>query len=85
MPPQNDRIWVAAGTYKPSTDASGNASPTDSRTKTFVMKAGVKIYGSFAGTETDLSERTSSVMAANRSVLSGDLSGNDVISGAAIR
>ena len=63
------QIWVAKGTYKPG--ASRNAS--------FSMKAGVKIYGSFAGTETNLSERTLAVMAANKSILSGDLNGDDVI------
>ncbi|MFN8357684.1 MAG: choice-of-anchor Q domain-containing protein [Spirosomataceae bacterium] len=65
------QIWVAKGTYKPGT----------SRSASFSMKAGVKIYGSFAGTESDLSERTSAVMAANTSVLSGDLNDNDVITG----
>ena len=36
-----DEIWVAAGTYKPTNG-------TD-RTKSFVMTAGVAIYGGFAG------------------------------------
>ncbi|WP_028526843.1 choice-of-anchor Q domain-containing protein [Runella limosa] len=64
-------VWVAKGTYKPGT----------SRNASFSMKAGVKIYGSFAGTETNLSERTTAVMAANKSILSGDLNGDDVITG----
>ncbi|AYQ33520.1 choice-of-anchor Q domain-containing protein [Runella sp. SP2] len=41
------QIWVAAGTYKPTADPSGNTSPADPRTKTFVMKNGVAIYGGF--------------------------------------
>ena len=40
-----DEIWVAAVTYKPTID-------TD-RTKSFVMTAGVAIYGGFAGGETE--------------------------------
>jgi hypothetical protein len=70
----DDQVWVKGGTYKPTTG-------TD-RTISFSMKAGVKIYGSFAGTETALSQRTAAVMAANTSTLSGDLNGDDVITGA---
>ncbi|BHH82267.1 right-handed parallel beta-helix repeat-containing protein [Desulforhopalus sp. 52FAK] len=55
-------IWVAAGTYKPT-------SGTD-RSETFVMKEGVYIYGGFAGTETDLEARD---YAANITILSGDI------------
>ncbi len=76
-----DEIWVAKGTYKPTADALGNTAPTDPRTKTFVMKDGVKIYGSFAGTEANLSERTLAVMAANPAILSGDFNGDDEVSG----
>jgi len=66
-----EQVWVAKGTYKPGT----------SRNASFSMKAGVKIYGSFAGSESNLSERTAAVMAANKSILSGDLNGDDVITG----
>ena len=64
------QIWVAAGTYKPTTG-------TD-RTISFVMKNGVALYGGFAGTETQLSQRN---WTTNVTTLSGDLSGNDVITG----
>ena len=57
-----DELWVAAGTYKPTAD-------TD-RTKSFLMKNGVGIYGGFAGTETMRSQRDPS---ANVTVLSGDI------------
>ncbi|TAK35824.1 MAG: right-handed parallel beta-helix repeat-containing protein, partial [Saprospiraceae bacterium] len=57
-----DEIWVAAGTYKPT-------SGTD-RTISFAMKAGVAIYGGFAGTETMLGDRN---VAANVTTLSGDI------------
>jgi hypothetical protein len=44
-----DQIWVAKGTYKPT-------SGTD-RTISFVLDAGVAVYGGFAGRETLLSQR----------------------------
>ncbi len=45
----NDQVWVAAGTYTPTTG-------TD-RTISFSMKEGVAIYGGFAGNESTLSAR----------------------------
>jgi hypothetical protein len=75
-------IWVAAGTYKPSVDASGNSSPTDARMKTFLIPSNVLIYGGFVGNETTLSQRPPSFGGAGGgSILSGDFSGNDVSSG----
>ncbi|MGV3696867.1 choice-of-anchor Q domain-containing protein [Flavobacterium sp.] len=56
-----DEIWVATGIYKPS---------TSSRSSSFVMKNGVSLYGGFAGTETNISERN---IAANPTTLSGDI------------
>ncbi len=56
-----DEIWVAAGTYRPD--------PSD-RTKSFLMKNGVGIYGGFAGGETMRSQRDPSV---NVTTLSGDI------------
>jgi predicted outer membrane repeat protein len=55
-------IWVAAGTYKPTSGAS--------RAVSFAMKDGVALYGGFAGTETLRSQRN---VAANPTVLSGDI------------
>lgn len=69
-----DQIWVAKGTYKPSKDASGSATPSDSRTKTFSLKNGVNVYGGFAGGEATLGARN---VTTNKTILSGDLSGND--------
>jgi uncharacterized delta-60 repeat protein/CSLREA domain-containing protein len=57
-----DEIWVAAGTYKPTTD-------TD-RTKSFILERSVAMYGGFASTETSLTQRDPS---ANVTVLSGDI------------
>jgi hypothetical protein len=70
MAGNGDEIWVAAGTYKPTKDKSGNASPSDPRDKTFYIDTdGVWLYGGFAGTETALSQR----VAGNETILSGDI------------
>ncbi|MES2556876.1 MAG: T9SS type A sorting domain-containing protein [Bacteroidota bacterium] len=45
----NDQVWVMCGTY--------STTGTADRTIAFHMKTGVAIYGSFAGTETLLSQR----------------------------
>ena len=55
-------IWVAKGTYKPTTNTDRNA--------TFQLQNGVAIYGGFAGTETQLSERNATL---NQTILSGDI------------
>ncbi len=57
-----DEIWVAAGTYKPTSGTDQNVA--------FVMKNGVAIYGGFAGTETSLAERD---WEANVTILSGNI------------
>ncbi|MGI6375415.1 MAG: InlB B-repeat-containing protein [Anaerolineae bacterium] len=59
-------IWVAAGTYKPTT--------TGDRKASFTMKNGVALYGGFAGTETTRGARN---WVANETLLSGDV-GPDV-------
>ncbi|NCS20482.1 MAG: cadherin [Microcystis aeruginosa G11-06] len=60
--PAGDEIWVAAGTYKPTTG-------TD-RTASFTLKNNVGIYGGFAGTETALNQRN---IATNATILSGEI------------
>jgi hypothetical protein len=71
-------IWVAEGTYKPSKDPFNNASPTNSRDKTFYARDGIGIYGGFAGTEATIAERD---IASNTTILSGDFNGDDAVSG----
>ncbi|MBK8914435.1 MAG: right-handed parallel beta-helix repeat-containing protein [Phycisphaerales bacterium] len=66
-------IWMAEGVYRP-------AGPGGNREASFVLVDGVSIYGGFAGTEADLSERTmdpGTGRPALQTVLSGDLNGND--------
>ncbi|MEM7574795.1 MAG: choice-of-anchor Q domain-containing protein [Bacteroidota bacterium] len=65
-----NEIWVAGGTYLPTKDASGNANPTDPRTKTFFFDADVAIYAGFAGTETGREQRD---FLNNQTTLSGDV------------
>ncbi len=73
-----DQIWVAKGTYYPTTEIGG----TDTRYQAFAMIDGVKIYGGFAGTETAISERTNYGLGeTNETILSGDLNDDDLITG----
>lgn len=67
-----DEVWVAAGTYIPTTLTGGMATSTGSleaRDVSFVLKSGVKVYGGFLGNESSISQRT----AGNVTILSGDL------------
>ena len=61
-----DSIFVAAGTYTPSTSGL-----TDPRLATFIIPAGVLVYGGFAGDEANLAARDLSL--GNETILSGDL------------
>ncbi|MDF1839548.1 MAG: right-handed parallel beta-helix repeat-containing protein [Planctomycetota bacterium] len=62
-----DQIYVAEGLYKPTEGID--------RTVSFQWKAGVKIYGGFLGHESNPYERPGKWAA--RTILSGDLQGND--------
>ena len=76
-----NEVWVAKGTYLPTLEVGG----TGSRYRTFQMKDGVAIYGGFAGTETNINQRADFGLGKiNETILSGDLNGNDVISGGGV-
>jgi hypothetical protein len=66
--PACSEVWVAAGAYRP-------AAGTD-RAATFAIRSGVAVYGGFAGTESARDQRDPGV---HRSVLSGDIGGDDVV------
>ncbi|MCK4817063.1 right-handed parallel beta-helix repeat-containing protein, partial [bacterium] len=57
-----DDIWVAEGTYKPT-------SVTD-RTATFLLTQDINLYGGFDGTETSLNQRNWTI---HPTILSGDI------------
>ncbi|MCA9310199.1 MAG: right-handed parallel beta-helix repeat-containing protein [Phycisphaerales bacterium] len=64
-----DEIWVATGIYQPSTTSADVS---------YTMPAGVRLYGGFAGTETQLDQRD---WIANRTTLSGDVDNDDTFNG----
>ncbi|MBE8726403.1 T9SS type A sorting domain-containing protein [Flavobacterium hungaricum] len=68
------QIWAAGGTYYPKYAA--DFASTDGRDKSFVLVKDVKLYGGFAGTETELAERNLG-LDANKTILSGDLGAAD--------
>ncbi|MBD2752224.1 S8 family serine peptidase [Spirosoma validum] len=75
---QITQIWVAKGTYYPTADELGNASPLDIRTKSFSLKNNLAIYGGFAGNEApgyDVSQRN---FGTNLTTLSGDIQQDNV-------
>jgi predicted outer membrane repeat protein len=69
--PSVTQIWVAAGTYYPTADATGNLSPANARTKTFVMKNNLAIYGGFPNDGTgSMANRN---WTTNPTILSGEI------------
>jgi len=59
-------IWVADGTYMPAQDGNREAH--------FNIPSGVDLYGGFSGNEENICQRD---FTATRTILSGDLAGND--------
>ncbi len=66
--PACTEVWVAAGVYTPG------VLPTD----TFTILPGTRVYGGFAGGETDVSQRRAAV---HITVLSGDIGKDDANAG----
>ncbi len=80
------QVWVAKGTYKPTESLSITGFLDDGTTavtakdQAFILKAGVLIYGGFAGTEVagfSLADRN---FVANKTILSGDFNNDNVAS-----
>lgn len=67
------QIWVAFGTYTPVSCSSCDFS---ARNAHFQLMPGTEVYGGFAGTETDLSERDPVNLT---TVLSGDIDGDGTL------
>ncbi len=57
-----DEVWVAEGMYRPDTATN--------RDRSFILKSGVKLYGSFAGTEDSPTQRN---IPGHPTVLSGNI------------
>jgi len=70
-----DVIWVANGTYYPD---EGAGQTDNTLSSTFFIKSGVKVYGGFAGTETQLNQRD---ITGNKAILNGDIDGDQSFSG----
>ena len=60
--PQIEEVWVANGTYYPSS--------TNQRSASFVLNDTVLVYGGFAGGELNLIDRNPPI---NIAILSGDI------------
>jgi hypothetical protein len=72
-PTETIEIWVADGIYYPHL---GGSPTTVLAYNAFEMINNVSIYGGFEGNEVDLAERD---WQANKTVLSGDIDGNDTV------
>lgn len=66
------QIWVAKGTYYPKYTASLNelSCNTNNRSNSFVLVNNVKLFGGFAGAETDTAGRD---FVSNETILNGDI------------
>lgn len=74
-PAAAEQIWVAAGTYRPD---HGTGQTAGDRALSFRLRSRLAILGGFAGTEDPAGFNPADRdLGNNRSVLSGDLQGND--------
>lgn len=71
-----DDIWVAAGVYKPLAPANSLEVTAAEREVSFTINRRLALYGGFDGTESALEQRDPAV---NRTLLSGDIDGNDTV------
>ncbi|MEM6297878.1 MAG: choice-of-anchor D domain-containing protein, partial [Bacteroidota bacterium] len=81
------KVYVAAGTYKPSQQydfTSGATSTAGSRYASFQVPDGVEVYGGFSGMETgtiDQAVLDARDLTANETILSGDFNDDDMVTG----
>lgn len=73
-----DQIWIAKGIYYPTSAISGQ---TDPRAKSFIMKAGVSLYGGFDGTESTLKSRSMEDLNKNDSIQTWEFTNTTLLSG----
>lgn len=69
------QIWVKEGTYTPT--VCSNCTFSD-RNQYFQVKSGVRLYGGFAGFETEVAQRN---LTAHTTVLSGDINNDGSLTG----
>lgn len=66
-------VWVQSGTYYPTDDIPG-APGGDTKYQSFMLRNNVRIIGGFAGTETEITQRTEyGYQETNATILSGEL------------
>lgn len=65
-------LWLKQGVYRPSTPMSV---PASDRTRSFRLSRDLTLYGGFVGSETLRSQRDAAI---NRTILSGDIGGDDL-------
>lgn len=74
-----DEIWMAAGTYYPTTlitpDPNPGSPTATDRDKAFVIKKNIKIYGGFNGSETVFSQRDFNT---NATIINGNIGNGGV-------
>ncbi len=69
-----EEIWVAEGVYRPVGPLDPGDITGTHRAISFVIDRTLRLYGGFAGDETELAQRD---LAAHRAILSGDIGGDD--------
>ena len=75
---ENQEVWVAQGTYVPTTcprHGAGDTCDGNPEERHFFMKSNVTLYGGFSGTETLVTERD---IENNTTIISGDMEEDDV-------
>jgi len=72
-----DEVWVAKGTYYPTTETIAR----DVRSRSFVLKSSVPIYGGFAGNENTTSQRVLVDLDKNSKIEPYEFSNQSILSG----